>query len=328
MTTTKVLSGAALCLLATACADSIPVEPTSGLRSASAVASAKTTDEQVSVVSPSLAQLATRLGLAAGPTAIVSAELIYDVAALKEKTPTLILANDRVRGTGVRWVPGDPRRGGRRGVNWSIVQFGGLPSQMYTSGNPALPTSYRPATVAEALNPIIEGMSDWANESCMRVPVEQTGINNLEADILHGLWMPGEFIAENWGPSVLGITLSSAFVHTPGQQDWTDIDGDGNLDYAQAIILYNDGKKWSNNGPLSTVDLYSVITHEAGHAFGLNHFGKVFVNGKNIQPDGSIFVDDIKYAPKALMNAVYIMGRGEIRGTDHSSFCQIWSSVR
>jgi hypothetical protein len=50
----------------------------------------------------------------------------------------------------------------------------------------------------------------------------------------------------------------------------------------------------------------------------------VFVT-KKAAADG-IQIADVKYAPKALMNAVYITGRDEIRGTDNGSFCQIWAS--
>jgi hypothetical protein len=39
-----------------------------------------------------------------------------------------------------------------------------------------------------------------------------------------------------------------------------------------------------------------------------------------------ISISDIKYAPKALMNAVYVNGRTDILGTDNSQFCQIWAS--
>ncbi len=34
----------------------------------------------------------------------------------------------------------------------------------------------------------------------------------------------------------------------------------------------------------------------------------------------------MKFAPYAMMNAVYLAGRNELAGTDHSSFCQIWAS--
>jgi hypothetical protein len=39
-----------------------------------------------------------------------------------------------------------------------------------------------------------------------------------------------------------------------------------------------------------------------------------------------IQIADIEYAPKALMNALDVTGRDEIRGTDNGSFCQIWAS--
>jgi hypothetical protein len=69
------------------------------------------------------------------------------------------------------------------------------------------------------------------------------------------------------------------------------------------------------------------MTHETGHSLGLGHFGKLFVT-KHDAADGRITISDIKYAPYAIMNAAYVDGRNEIAGTDHSSFCQIWSSAK
>lgn len=56
---------------------------------------------------------------------------------------------------------------------------------------------------------------------------------------------------------------------------------------------------------------------------------KVFAHHKYVNANGQITsLDAIKYAPKAIMNAVYVTGREEILGTDHSSFCQIWASTK
>ena len=51
-----------------------------------------------------------------------------------------------------------------------------------------------------------------------------------------------------------------------------------------------------------------------------------------IAPSSRRFADglqiaDLKYAHKALMNAVYLQGRDDIRGSDNGSFCQIWAST-
>ena len=98
----------------------------------------------------------------------------------------------------------------------------------------------------------------------------------------------------------------------------------GRGDVALKEIYYNPTFIWTNRGAPGFIDFFSVIAHETGHGLSLAHFGKVFITKKD-QADG-IQIADIKYAPKALMNAVYVQGRDEIRGSDNGSFCQIWAN--
>jgi hypothetical protein len=145
------------------------------------------------------------------------------------------------------------------------------------------------------------------------------------ADIVHAGWLPAPwFRALANGPSgdaILGVTLSFGFTNSSGA--FTDIDRNGKADLEFSELYYNDRYYWGNGAP-NVVDFYSIIAHEGGHALGLNHFGKVFIT-KQDAADG-ITISDVRYAPYALMNAVYVTGRNPFAGTDVSSFCSIWSS--
>ena len=123
------------------------------------------------------------------------------------------------------------------------------------------------------------------------------------------------------GDNIIGVTLAFVFVDQNGV--YTDIDRDGKADLAQVEIFYNDAYYWGNGAP-NVVDFYSILTHETGHGLGLGHFGKVFVTKKDAS-DG-LSIADVKYAPYAMMNAVYAGGRNELAGSDNAQFCSIWAS--
>ena len=69
--------------------------------------------------------------------------------------------------------------------------------------------------------------------------------------------------------------------------------------------------------PLAHAETVTLAT------LGLGHFGKVFVTKKDAA-DG-LSIEDVRYAPYAMMNAVYAGGRKELVGSDNSSFCSIWA---
>jgi Matrixin len=335
MRSPSVLSAAALCL-ASACSDNIPVEPTTAALSAfsaraSATAASSSSDEVIAI-DARLAGLAQRVGVALpASTMILGAQVLHSNALTYAQSASLILANDRLRGIGAQYVKGDPRRAGRTGVTYAItpVLGGGAPWMIDPTG------TLRQTTRPEVVERIDAGMAAWESLSCSKdLIVRDQDLAN--ADILHLLWFPGQFMLENFGPGVLGVTVPFIFTtdpnNTPDDQDDdipTDIDGNGLADLAGALIFYNGGGPWSDHGAPNTVDFFSVIAHEAGHALGLNHFGKIFVTKKNIQVDENgdqyVLEEDVKYAPKALMNALYIFGNQEtLRGIDNGLFCSIW----
>ena len=295
------------------------------------------------VVSPILADLDARLAAAGSNLRVAKAEFIVDTSNWTGASQTLI-ANDRARGLISEWVAGDPRRDGRVGVNYAFdPRQGRAPFTRNPDGS-----GLRQVPFPE-LEPFLEeAMSAWRDEACSSAPVDRVAVPpgvdpdlldqaflgsdggrpyEQVSDIVQAGWqVPGFFtaIAGPDGNNIIGVTFTFWYVDANGAP--TDINGDGKRDTGLAEIYYNTRFAWGNSQALNVVDYYSIITHETGHAMGLAHFGKVFVT-KHDAADG-IQIADITYAPKALMNAVYVTGRGEIEGTDNSSFCMIWASKK
>jgi hypothetical protein len=335
--------GAALALAAAvACADApVPTSSLSPTAAADARAAAPTSDDNV-VYSPLLAQINAGLAASSAPYRVSSAELRIAADGWNAVTSTVLVANDRARGFGAEWVKGDPRRDGRVGVTYA---FGSNTAIAPTTRNPD-GSNVRLVTPAEQTAYIDEAMSAWRNIVCSSKPIAKVPVpagtdpdvvdqlvrgqapsqNYAQpADIVQSGWQPASWFRAlaggTAGNAIIGVTLSFAFTDNAGNP--TDIDRNGKADLALSELYYNDRYYWGN-GALNVVDFYSIITHESGHSLGLNHFGKVFIT-KQDAADG-ISIADVKYAPKALMNAVYVTGRDEIAGTDVSSFCQIWAS--
>lgn len=286
------------------------------------------------------------VGLAAENSDIrlAEAELLLDGNGAEEVSATRIIANNRVRGLSHEWVAGDPRRAGRIGISYAIKSTPDTLPRRFNVGGPVTTVPF-----TQVVNQIEEGMSAWRGVSCSSAPVTQVAVapgtdpDQLDeyftfkprranyrqpADIVQAGWRNPSFFTTLGGPtggSIIGVAFSFYFVDAAGQP--TDIDNNGKADKALAEIFYNRGFGWAD-GTGGNVDFYSIITHETGHGLGLAHFGKVFVTKKDRFDGGGTSIDEIKYAPKAMMNAVYVTGRNELAGTDNSSFCQIWASAK
>ena len=339
------IPGVLACAVLSACADEAPESPVGARPVEGATMSAKAAEsitiDDGGTVSDLLDGINADLAAKGAPLRAFKAELIVDPKEW-DGSSTTIFANDRVRGLSSEWVAGDPRRDGRVGVTYAFDLAGRQPVVLTPSG------TQRFATFAEVETQLEEGMTAWRDETCSdasitRVPVP-TGVDpdlldNLflgvaevpgrsyaqVSDIVQAGWQPTAFFtafAGAAGTGILGVAFTFSFVDDDGEL--TDIDGNGKRDTGLVEIYYTQRYLWTNSGAPGLVDFYSIITHETGHSLGLAHFGKLFVTRRDIG-DG-VQLSDIKYAPLALMNAAYVTGRGEIVGTDRSSFCQIWAS--
>jgi hypothetical protein len=334
--------GTALVLVgAAACADApVPTEPLAPSPTADARA-ASTTDENYAY-SPVLARINARLAQSGANYRVGAAQLRIAAQGWTAATSTVLVANDRDRSLGLEWVKGDPRRDGRLGVTYA---FGSNTSIAPTTRDPD-GSNERLVDAAELAAHIDEAIGAWRAITCSSKPITKVAVPagtdpdlfdqlvNLDApsanyaspaDIVESGWQPLTWFRSlaggPAGDAILGVTIPFAFIDASG--NFTDIDRNGKADLAQIEIFYNDGYFWGD-GAANVVDFYSILTHETGHGLGLGHFGKVFITRKDAS-DG-LSVADLKYAPYAMMNAVYAGGRNELAGSDNSQFCSIWAS--
>jgi len=335
--------GVALALIgAAACeAPTTLQSPLAPSAAASAKAAAPTSDDEVVAVSPILQQMNAQLAAAKSNIRIDRAQLLYSSNGISAQKATLLLANDRSRGIGIEWVPGDPRRGGRIGVTYAFGSNTGVaPFTRDANGG-----NVRQLTTAEQDAKIEQAVAAWRALTCSSAPITRVPVpagtdpdyldeffrgnpagsaNYAQpADIVEAGWQPPGFFNAIAGPDgdfILGITFT--FYFTDGAGTPTDIDRNGKADAALAEIFYNAGYYFGDRAA-NSVDFFSILAHETGHGLGLGHFGKLFVTAKDAA-DG-ITASDVKFAPLALMNAGYVFPN-VIQGTDNSQFCQIWAS--
>jgi len=171
---------------------------------------------------------------------------------------------------------------------------------------------------------IVRAMSTWEDVNCSTLPIVRNpdfgvdigyvayllgfgGSPYIVADVQHA-----GFRDLNFAGGVLGVTYTFIWIDD-NTGDPTDIDNNGKADVAFREIYYDPSWQWKDDG-VSNIDVESVAVHEAGHGLSQAHFGTVFINNNG----------DIQFAPRAIMNAVYVSPSRVLFGTDNAGHCSNW----
>lgn len=205
----------------------------------------------------------------------------------------------------IQWVPEDPRRPDINGDPRTDIGYA-YDAELLLFGNYSTPN----VTVAETFAAIDRAIDTWDGQSCspgLTIP-RGTFFEWLffESDVFHEGYFP-------LPPNVIGVTSISIFVD-PVTLEPTDIDGDGALDYAFAIITYNSDFVWNIDGD---IDVETIALHEMGHGLGQAHFGKAFATTSN---------NKLHFAPRSVMNAAYSGVQQSLTGSDRAGHCSMFGS--
>jgi hypothetical protein len=249
--------------------------------------------------------------------------LEYVTTAASGQVGQIIFLSDRGnKQYGIDWVPADPRRGGRTNITYLVDRSDASPDGL---------------TVSQVEAAIGRATDTWEDVRCSKISIDQVpdpgsdpdvfdgqlgfgGIGNPFADITHAGWYPGGFVDLVFGPGasefILAFQIPFNFTNDDGSP--TDINHDGNADFAFSEIYYNDAIAWGINTEFDPIDIETVALHETGHSLGQFHFGKIF---------GTLANEKLHFAPFSVMNAGGIGTQAhELTGTDIAGHCSLWGS--
>ena len=306
------ISSAAIALAFVACTD-VSVAPETDFEPAFARASALgDSDVEIGDLMDAL-----NVGLAAEGAAyrVAVAEYITN-GENGEMGNTIIAKNVGNKQLGHDFVPGDLRRtwssADANSITYAIDQtfdavppFGGLDA---VATDAAIERATATWGALRCSNPGLSRNNDFGIDiGLLAFIVGLGGSPFVFADVQHAGWRD-----INFGGGTIGVTFTFIFI-SGGVP--TDIDNDGRLDTAFREIYYDPSFNWADDGASNNIDVETVAAHEIGHGLSQAHFGKVFVDRKG----------NLKFAPKAVMNAVYAGPQQSLLGTDNGGHCSNWA---
>lgn len=226
-----------------------------------------------------------------------------------------------------QFVPNDPRRGEGTEITYLVDQSDGA---THTGA---------PLTNAQTEAAIDRAMHTWeTTTTCSNFPINKVADNGADPDVIDGIvfndpglvgtpraditdagFYPAEFfdlLAPGGSESILGVTFT--FFFSDDGVNPTDINHDKKGDAAFRETYYNDAFPWGiNTDNREVIDVETVALHESGHGLSQAHFGKIFATLANLR---------LHVAPEAVMNAIIILQKHSLLGSDRAGHCSIWGN--
>ena len=160
---------------------------------------------------------------------------------------------------------------------------------------------------------IDRAMTTWASVNCSTLPIWKNPDFGFDIGVM-------AFISGLGGSPFIFADIQHAgaatftFGFVDGSGSFTDIDNNRSLDAAYREIYYDPSFSWADDGG-TNLDVETVALHEAGHGLSQAHFGKVFINKRG----------NLRFAPRAVMNGIYVGSQRALLGTDSGGHCSNWA---